>query len=94
MDLLVDLLEYDLPLWVVLILNFLLGIGKVWAGVRRFISFVGSTNRRLKEGVRQWLGVRETVVLTQEEYDRLPQKDSNVMYMVTEEPGKNPPRSS
>ena len=94
MDLLAELLEYDLPLWVVLILNLVLGIGRFWAGVRRFSGFVGSANRRLKERVRQWLGVHETVFLTQEQYDRLPQKDAKALYMVTEEPSKNPPRSS
>ena len=87
MDVLVDLLEYDLPLWVVVILQLVAGMGKLWTGVRRVGGYVRSANSRLKESVRQWLGVHETVFLTQDEFDQLPSNAAKAVYMVREEPG-------
>ena len=83
---LTELLQYDLPLWVVMILGLIQNIqniSKLWTGIRRFRLWP-IANRSLKRGIRQWLDVNKTVYLPQEEYDLLTEKEDNTVYLISE----------
>ena len=75
----------DVPAWVVFVIAGTQAILSFWSRLHRFTLFVRDTNRRLTGLVRRWLGLHKTIALTQKEYDALPNKEENTLYLVKEE---------
>jgi hypothetical protein len=86
---LVAVLNADVPAWVAALIGFVSNVRAIcrglflaWRGSRKLAWAVSGANRYVTSGIRRWLGVPQTVSLTQAEYDALPVKDPNTVYLV------------
>ena len=89
METIFALINHQVPAWVVVIMAVVQAAHLLlssWSKIRRFALVLQETNRRLTYWVRRWLGISPTVKLTQKEYDALPSKDPNTLYLISGEP--------
>ena len=72
--------------WPIAILTLLSGKIRrpAWIWFKRQIlaPLVRQAGKALAKRIRRWLEVAQTVSLTQEEYDSLPQKDPDTIYVI------------
>ena len=106
METIFELVNYEVPAWVIVLITVLNGIVSFWSKLRRFALLLRDFNRRLVYWIRHWLRVpsNEAVVrseavpsivnITQKEYDALPSKDPNTLYLISEEPTAEATRAS
>jgi hypothetical protein len=79
-------LDASAPLWLVVTLAILQLIGHLrtlWATLTQIGRWIRVLSRYAAHRVRLWLNVKKVVGLTQSEYDALPVKEPDTVYMIT-----------
>ena len=86
METIFTLINHEVPAWVVVIIAIFQATLSFLSKLRRFALLLRDSNRRIAYWVRRWLRVAPIVNLTQREYDALPYKDPNTLYLIVEKP--------
>jgi hypothetical protein len=87
-DVLASFFDMSAPMWLVIALAILQVIGYIralWATLKQVGRWLRSMSNYAAIWVRRWLGVNRQVTLTQAEYDALPEKEKDTVYMIRED---------